>query len=149
MSRLLPFVVNVLVARRLTPEEFGVPTVCWATYLLHSNRSREPNVHTLIFFIPRPCHQVHFQLFSTIILTCREVGTVPVLRASPSGPRGAKGSTRLNQTFFSQGFRRALMRDADTRDESGRSQGVCVLIASDDDSLSCLENTSQKLLLGS
>ena len=26
-SRLLPFIVNVMVARRLTPEEFGVPTV--------------------------------------------------------------------------------------------------------------------------
>jgi len=51
MSRLLPFVVNIMVARRLTPEEYGVPTV-------------------------------HFQLISTIILTCRE------------------------------GFRRALMRDA-------------------------------------
>jgi len=27
MSRLLPFVVNIMVARRLTPEEYGVPTV--------------------------------------------------------------------------------------------------------------------------
>ena len=27
VSRLLPFIVNAMVARRLTPEEFGVPTV--------------------------------------------------------------------------------------------------------------------------
>ena len=27
VARVLPFIVNTLVARRLTPEEFGVPTV--------------------------------------------------------------------------------------------------------------------------
>jgi len=73
VSRLLPFVVNTLVARRLTPEEFGVPTV-------------------------------HFQLLSTVILTCRE------------------------------GFRRALMRDTgsgdgkdDTTDESQGKRSALTL----------------------
>lgn len=67
VSRLLPFIVNTMVARRLAPEEFGVPTV-------------------------------HFQLLSTVILTCRE------------------------------GFRRALMRHGDTdareRDANDESQGA-------------------------
>ena len=67
VSRLLPFIVNTMVARRLAPEEFGVPTV-------------------------------HFQLLSTVILTCRE------------------------------GFRRALMRHGDTdareRDVNDESQGA-------------------------
>jgi hypothetical protein len=42
VSRLLPFVVNTLVARRLTPEEFGVPTV------------RFPMANTPLFLHPYP-----------------------------------------------------------------------------------------------